>query len=173
MTLNDFKEEVKEACRACIDVKSWFKETKMKTSASISKDIGCTDPLIQNPTQNRVSSNGLVCPPDANELGRGTWTFLHSVAAYLPKALSESEKENMINLLRAVSALYPCKKCADHMSAYIEVNPISFDSKDSISLWLCRFHNEVNEMLGKSVFDCSKVYERWKTGPKDDSCSEI
>ena len=29
---------------------------------------------------------------------------------------------------------------------------------------------QVNEMLGKPTFDCSKVFERWRDGPADGSC---
>lgn len=171
MTFQEFKEEVKEACRACIDVKTWFKENKMKTSTLISTSLLYPDPLIENPTTHKVSSEGLVCPPDAKELGRSTWTFLHTTAAYLPDKPSEHEKQQVSNLITAVSHLYPCRNCAEHLQSYIEVNPLTLDSKRSISQWLCRFHNEVNQMLGKEVFDCKKLDERWKNGPKDDSCN--
>ena len=171
MTFKEFQEEVKEACRACIDVKTWFKESsKMKTSALISSSILYPDPMVEDPISHKVSSTGLVCPPDAKELGRSTWTFLHTTAAYLPEKPSEHEKTQISNLITAISNLYPCRNCADHLQSYMEVNPVALDSKLSISQWLCKFHNEVNQMLGKEVFDCSKIDERWKTGPKDDSC---
>lgn len=167
------KEDFKEACRACIDVKTWFKDVKMKTSTLISTSLLYPDPIIESPTGHKVSSAGLVCPPDATELGRSTWTFLHTTAAYLPEKPSETEKQQVSNLLTAISHLYPCRKCADHMREYIAVNPITnLDSKRSLSQWLCNYHNEVNQMLGKEVFDCSKVEERWKSGPSDDSCNQ-
>ncbi len=41
-----------------------------------------------------------------------------------------------------------------------------------LSRWLCERHNEVNEKLGKSIFDCGEknLKERWKDGPADGSC---
>lgn len=171
MTFQEFTEEVKEACRACIDVKTWFKETKMKTSTLISTNILYADPLIENATVHKVSSSGLVCPPDSRELGRSTWTFLHSSAAYLPETPTEPQKEQFSNLIKSVSHLYPCRHCAEHLQSYMEVNPLTLDSRRSISQWLCTFHNEVNQMLGKNTFDCSKIDERWRNGPKDDSCN--
>lgn len=166
-------EEFKEACRACIDVKSWFKETstKMNHSTQISSSLLYRDPIIENPTQNRVSSDGIVCPPDSRELGRSTWTFLHTTVAYLAETPSEIEKSQFSSLLTAVSHLYPCRNCAEHLQAYLQVNPIPLHSKVSISQWLCSFHNEVNAMLGKETFDCNKVDARWKTGPSDNSCN--
>jgi mitochondrial FAD-linked sulfhydryl oxidase len=172
--MDEFKKEVKEICRACIDVKSWFKETGkpiMKSSASIAAALLYSDPIVENPTVHKLSSSNLLCPPDAKELGRGTWTFLHTTAAYLPEKPSEEQKKHVSNLFKALSQLYPCRHCAEHLTAYMEVNPIALESKKSISTWLCNFHNEVNEMLGKERFDCSKIDERWKNGPNDDSCS--
>jgi mitochondrial FAD-linked sulfhydryl oxidase len=171
MTFQEFTEEVKEACRACIDVKTWFKETKMKTSALISSSLLYPDPIIENPTTYKVSSSGILCPPDSKELGRSTWTFLHTTAAYLPETPSENEKQQFSNLITAISHLYPCRNCADHLQSYLDVNPLNLESKRSISQWICKFHNEVNQMLGKEVFDCTKIDERWKNGPKDDSCN--
>lgn len=46
-------------------------------------------------------------------------------------------------------------------------------SGTELSMWLCKIHNEVNEMLGKPSFDCSRVLERWRDGPADGvSCDE-
>ena len=174
MTFQELTEEVKEACRACIDVKTWFKENKppkMKSSTLISPSILCSDPIIESPTIHKVSSSGLVCPPDSRELGRSTWTFLHTTAAYLPETPNEQEKAQFSNLLTSISCLYPCRNCAEHLQAFMEINPIALDSKKSISQWICNFHNEVNQILGKETFDCSKIDERWKNGPKDDSCN--
>ena len=167
-----FNEDFKEACRACIDVKSCFKEQKdkMATSASISAALLYKDPQMESPIDHKLSSSGLVCPPDARELGRATWTFLHTTAAYLPERLSPNQKRHASTLLEAVAALYPCRNCAEHMSSYLETNPLDTSSRESISKWLCNFHNEVNEILGKEKFNCDRVQERWRNGPGDSSC---
>lgn len=31
-------------------------------------------------------------------------------------------------------------------------------------------HLQVNDMLGKPMFDCTRAMERWRTGPADGSC---
>ena len=31
-------------------------------------------------------------------------------------------------------------------------------------------HNDVNKRMGKKLFDCSKIDERWLDGWKDGSC---
>lgn len=48
--------------------------------------------------------------------------------------------------------------------------PIQTQSQSQLSQWLCRIHNKVNVKLGKPVFDCSKVNERWRDGWLDGSC---
>ena len=168
-----FQEDFKEACRACIDVKGWFRETKSKmtASATIATSVLYREPHIEAPIEHKLSSAGLLCPPDARELGRATWTFLHTTAAYLPERLSSQQAKHAASLLEAVAALYPCRNCAEHMSAYLEAHPLDTSIRQSLSAWLCNFHNEVNEMLGKEKFDCERVQERWKKGPADDSCS--
>ena len=49
-------------------------------------------------------------------------------------------------------------------------NPVRVTSQRELSQWMCEIHNDVNKLLGKKLFDCSKVNERWKDGWKDGSC---
>ena len=52
----------------------------------------------------------------------------------------------------------------------MEKSPIETTSQHSLSQWLCRIHNGINNMLGKESFDCARVDERWKDGWNDGSC---
>jgi FAD-linked sulfhydryl oxidase len=168
------QEDLKEACRACIDVKSWFKANapKMTATATIASSLIYNDPQASEPTHHRTSSQGLLCPPDARELGRSTWTLLHTTVAYLPRdQLSPEKRGHVSGLLSALAVLYPCRNCAEHMAVYMETNPPDLSTGQSIARWLCAFHNEISEMLGKDRFDCNRVNERWRAGPSDDSCS--
>jgi len=110
------------------------------------------------------------CPADKDELGRSTWTFLHTMAAYFPKRPSPEQQKGMSDLLSNFSVFYPCSPCASHMRDYLQRHPAKADSREALSLWMCNFHNEVNEILDKPKFDCARVMERWKTGPPDGSC---
>jgi len=49
-------------------------------------------------------------------------------------------------------------------------HPPVVDSQKNFAKWLCDLHNIVNVKLGKPVFDCSKVDERWRDGWLDGSC---
>ena len=110
------------------------------------------------------------CPPDVEQLGRATWTFLHTTAAYYPEKPTPSQRANMLMLLRSLPVLYPCTWCADDFGNDINRNPPDVSGRGPLSRWLCERHNEVNEKLGKEKFNCAKVDERWKDGPPDGSC---
>jgi len=110
------------------------------------------------------------CPPDVEQLGRATWTFLHTTAAYYPEKPTPTQRANMLMLLRSLPVLYPCNWCADDFGKDINRNPPDVSGQGALSRWLCERHNEVNEKLGKERFNCAKVDERWKDGPSDGSC---
>ncbi|KAG9017485.1 hypothetical protein FRB90_001130 [Tulasnella sp. 427] len=112
------------------------------------------------------------CPPDVEDLGRATWTFLHTTAAYYPENPTSSQRSHMLNLLKSLPNLYPCGWCASHLKENMAIHPPDkvVGNRVSLSRWLCDRHNDVNERLGKPIFDCSKTDERWKDGPKGGSC---
>ena len=112
------------------------------------------------------------CPPDVEQLGRATWTFLHTTAAYYPERPTPTQRANMLTLLRSLPVLYPCSHCASHLGENMKDNPPDVSGRVALSRWLCERHNDVNVRLGKEKFDCSieKTDERWKDGPSDGSC---
>jgi FAD-linked sulfhydryl oxidase len=76
----------------------------------------------------------------------------------------------MRQLLNGLGQLYPCGDCADHLREEIRRHPPDVTSRVTLSEWLCQTHNEVNRRLGKPIFDCKRVDERWRDGPADGSC---
>lgn len=110
------------------------------------------------------------CPPDVEQLGRATWTFLHTTAAYYPERPTPTQRANMLMLLRSLPLLYPCSNCAEDFGDDIGKNPPDVSGRVGLSKWLCERHNAVNEKLGKELFDCGKTDERWKDGPTDGRC---
>jgi FAD-linked sulfhydryl oxidase len=106
------------------------------------------------------------CPVDKDELGRGTWALLHTMAAYYPDKPSSQQKIYAELLFRGLAALYPCKICATHMQECVRDKPPETESRESLSLWVCDLHNKVNEVLGKDVYPCKlkDLDTRWRTG---------
>lgn len=122
------------------------------------------------PTAPRSDEHPPGCPPDVEQLGRATWTFLHTTAAYYPEKPTPTQRANMLMLLKSLPVLYPCTWCAQDFGESIEENKPDVSGRVALSRWLCERHNEVNERLGRERFDCAKVDERWKDGPPDGSC---
>uniref|UniRef100_A0A803M2Q7 Sulfhydryl oxidase n=1 Tax=Chenopodium quinoa TaxID=63459 RepID=A0A803M2Q7_CHEQI len=76
-----------------------------------------------------VSAKGKASQPVTKEdLGRSTWTFLHTLAAQMA----------------ILSRMYPCKECADHFKEVLRANPVQAGSQAEFSQWLCHVHNVVN-----------------------------
>ncbi|GAB5372314.1 hypothetical protein AAMO2058_001654600 [Amorphochlora amoebiformis] len=111
------------------------------------------------------------CPLNRKELGRSTWALLHTMAAYYPDNPTKQQKQDMEQFMRLAAKLYPCGYCADTTSQEISFNPPRVESREDLSLWLCEIHNEVNDRLGKPLFDCRQHRERWRDGPPDGMCS--
>lgn len=111
----------------------------------------------------------LPCPPDSFSLGRAGWTFLHTMSAYYPDQPSQQQQQRMASFITNFAQFYPCPPCAEHFQQHIEKNPPPTQTRNSLSLFLCRYHNDVNVRLGKPTFDCNRYDERWRDGPKEDA----
>nr|XP_010909084.1 FAD-linked sulfhydryl oxidase ERV1 isoform X1 [Elaeis guineensis] len=110
-------------------------------------------------------------PLTKEELGRSTWTLLHTIAAQFPDHPTRQQKHDVKELMVILSRLYPCKECADHFKEILKANPVQAGSQAEFSQWLCHVHNIVNRSLGKLTFPCNRVNARWgKLDCKDRAC---
>ncbi|KAJ7181002.1 ERV/ALR sulfhydryl oxidase domain-containing protein [Mycena filopes] len=147
-------------CKTC-NSGATFRNWKPTGKAASALAVGGVAAASKTPSQ---------CPPDKDELGRATWTFLHTAAAYYPVVPSPTQRSQMLALIHALPALYPCTPCADDFGAEVARHPPDVSGRAGLSRWFCQRHNEVNEKLGKEAFDCDRTDERWKEGPQDGSC---
>ncbi|KAI4295750.1 hypothetical protein L6164_035761 [Bauhinia variegata] len=100
-------------------------------------------------------------PVTKEELGRATWTFLHTLAAQYPDNPTRQQKKDVKELFGILSRIYPCKECADHFKEILRSNPVQAGSQAEFSQWLCHVHNVINRSLAKPVFPCERVDARW------------
>lgn len=114
------------------------------------------------------------CPADVEQLGRATWTFLHTTAAYYPTSPTPTQQSSMLGLLHSLPSLYPCSHCASHLGENLKAHPPegAVGGREVLMKWLCERHNDVNVRLGKGMFDCGigSLDERWRDGPGDGRC---
>ncbi|PXF43184.1 FAD-linked sulfhydryl oxidase ERV1 [Gracilariopsis chorda] len=94
-------------------------------------------------------------------LGRSTWTFLHTLAAAYPLRPSKEEQHRVQRFMKDFAQIYPCAPCAESFQEIIKQDPPDGRSGPAFAQWMCRVHNEVNKEIGKDLFDCSKVGEKW------------
>lgn len=105
------------------------------------------------------------------ELGRSTWTFLHTLAAQFPQKPSKQQQRDAKELMAIISRLYPCKTCAEHFKEVLKTNPPKTSSGAALTQWMCQVHNIVNKSLGKPEFPCEQVDFRWGAFDCDGACS--
>lgn len=143
------------SCGLCKSIHDWMdsaREAAFSRASAVKKSI-----------VNSVSYyEPFPVPPDADQLGRETWTFLHTLAAHYPDNPTPEHQKKARVFFNLLSDLYPCNVCSEHLKDELSVNPPRTSSNLEFSEWLCEVHNEVNGRLGKPTFDCRKVLERWK-----------
>ncbi|KAL8637510.1 MAG: hypothetical protein Q9228_005228 [Teloschistes exilis] len=157
-------------CRTCTSSADWAAMMKKAVRKDGSK------PTTEKSTPPSVSTASLdpppECPPDVEELGRSTWTLLHTMSASYPPRASPTQQSEMRQFLGLFGRLYPCWVCAEDFQEWMarKGNEPRLEGRDRFGRWMCEAHNEVNRKLGKQEFDCGKWEERWRTGWKDGRC---
>ena len=103
-------------------------------------------------------------PPTVEELGRSSWTLLHTMASKYPRSPDRNHQKEAHAYLSLFAKFYPCSQCSEHMMTYMRNYPPQLANRDLLQRWLCLFHNDVNRKLGKPLFDCksiSSIHKRW------------
>lgn len=150
-------DHLEKPCKACVDFKDWLKH-------------GTTTHDEKKPIADQHISINSPCPLMRDDLGRASWSLLHTMAAYYPREPKKEEQQTMNEFIDSFSKLFPCPECRSDFQEEIVKSPPDVSSRLTISTWMCEQHNIVNRKLGKPEFDCKQVLERWKDGPKDGSC---
>lgn len=155
------------SCRTCMSAADWAAMTgkrKLNPSSSTTNNTNST-------TTPPIPAD---CPPDVEQLGRSTWTLLHTLTANYPTQATSTEQTEMHTFLNLFSKLYPCWFCAEDFRGWMGEgggrNQPRLEGRKEFGDWMCEAHNAVNRKLGKKEFDCKRWEERWRTGWKDGRC---
>lgn len=146
----------------------------MARSSSSSATAPQQQPPVSTPTapSTTLDQPPPDCPPDVDQLGRSTWTFLHTLTATYPVQPSPTHQQETKQFLSLFSKFYPCWVCADDFRSWMKEdgNAPRVSNREEFGQWMCEAHNAVNVKLGKDRFDCSRWQERWRTGWRDGRC---
>lgn len=113
------------------------------------------DRMIVEHGSNRISRE---------ELGRQSWTLLHTISATFPERISAELAEQFNAYMTLFAKFYPCKLCANHFSALLQrEGPFKGSRRSQLMEYVCRLHNRVNLRLGKPEYDCDLVLADWST----------
>ena len=138
-----------------------------KTSRNASTNAASTNAASPPPPPNTSTPE---CPLGREVLGLFTWSFLHTMAAHYPPSPSSSDRTSMSSLIHSISNLYPCTDCRTDFKESVKRSPPEphTSNKQTLQVYLCERHNEVNRKLNKEQFECDPklLDERWRTGVK-------
>eukprot|EP00195_Chlamydomonas_chlamydogama_P015984 CAMPEP_0202911322 /NCGR_PEP_ID=MMETSP1392-20130828/54644_1 /ASSEMBLY_ACC=CAM_ASM_000868 /TAXON_ID=225041 /ORGANISM="Chlamydomonas chlamydogama, Strain SAG 11-48b" /LENGTH=123 /DNA_ID=CAMNT_0049601787 /DNA_START=59 /DNA_END=427 /DNA_ORIENTATION=+ len=104
-------------CKACsgakhlIDAFSKFSRSKEQqplhgpSGAASGAGVPAASESSSNSAAAQTSSTPgkLECPPETDQIGRGTWTFLHTMAAYYPDKPSAEQQSLMGSMLQGLA----------------------------------------------------------------------
>ncbi|EAW11880.1 flavin-linked sulfhydryl oxidase ERV2 [Aspergillus clavatus NRRL 1] len=129
---------------------------------------------VKNEIKDEILKGEVVMPRLGNEtakaeLGRATWKYLHTMLGRYPEDPTEEQQETLRSFIHLFARLYPCGECAEHFRGHLEKYPPQVSSRNAASGWGCFIHNEVNTMLGKPEFDCTKIGDFYDCGCADDA----
>jgi hypothetical protein len=96
------------------------------------------------------SPNGM----QSSVFGPPIWHTLHITSFNYPVKPTVADKKNYTNYLMSFEFTLPCVYCRTNFKKNLcsaKFSPSVMNSRDSFSRFIYRFHNCVNEMLGKTV----------------------
>lgn len=130
----------------------------LETIAKSSQDVEVGAPIMQHMKNETIKA----------ELGRASWKLFHTILAQYPVKPTEDQRETLSSYIYLFSRVYPCGECAEHFQQMLKKYPPQTSSREAASQWGCFVHNVVNERLGKDIFDCNEISDKYNCGCGDD-----
>ena len=79
---------------------------------NIAVAMACHQASLQQQSPPRGAEVDRGCPADREDLGRATWTLLHTTAAYCPDQPTRKQQKQLAQFMHNLVTFYPCHECA-------------------------------------------------------------
>lgn len=108
-------------------------------------------------------STDLLVPLDPRVWGKSYWTAMHVSGFHYPEQPTPEQKEGAENWLLGIAWMLPCPRCREHFSSLLEECAMAsvVESRESLSRFLVRAHNEVNKRNGKEEWSYARAYDHY------------
>lgn len=116
-------------------------------------------------SQRKLKSDVLDSKHKIKAHGKEMWNMLHTFSVYLPETCSTEEAQHFTSFVDGVlkfgTKIDP--KWETLTIDYIKEHPYNFAARENAMLWICDFHNYVNIVAEKDLFECTKenIARRW------------
>lgn len=95
------------------------------------------------------------------KLDKYLWDKIHRKAA---RAKDDNKKQKYVTFMKKVYKSIKCSECKGHMKNFLRKEQlISYYHIDNgFFIWSWKFHNDVNNRIGKSIISYEDAYKRHK-----------
>ncbi|KAA8911968.1 hypothetical protein TRICI_003654 [Trichomonascus ciferrii] len=151
-------------------VSSQQKQPTATTKSDVTVDDLKSQPFV---AQHDVISGAPIMAKMGNEtiraeLGRAAWKVFHTILAQYPEHPTDHDRQTLTSYIHLFSRVYPCRECAEHFQVLLKRYPPQVSSREHASQWGCHVHNQVNKRLGKEIFDCNEISDKYNCGCGDE-----
>lgn len=116
--------------------------------------------------------------------GPPMWIALHTISFGYPESPTRKQKKDYLNLFTVIGQCLPCKYCRESYEKFIQEDDTdlkkSLDNRNSLTRWLYRIHNKVNNKLGVkysiTYAEVAHKYESYRaicTKTNTNGCTEL
>ena len=93
------------------------------------------------------------------------WLFIQSSILTYPNNPSENEKLAYKQFIESLKIILPCLKCRDHITQYINDNPLNdniLNNRDNFLKWILGAQNNVNKINNKKLIKYDEFIDYYK-----------
>jgi hypothetical protein len=102
--------------------------------------------------------------PSENKMtwGEPTWFLLHTLAEKAKDSYFNQIRIDLLNTIYSICSNLPCPMCAEHAIDYLKTsNFFKIATKNDLKIFLCIFHNVVNQKKNFPLFDINSLNDKY------------